>query len=662
MSRFFFVGRRSEKLWFEKHLSSDPNKEKIINVYGTGGIGKSTLLDEFKCMASRRGIPFILLESKEFRHTPAGLLKQLTSSLSPSSSLSDSVPPSLSACAAELNRYAEPTGLYLAFDTYEEWNQLDRFIRESLIPELSDRIHLILSGRYPLSGDWITRPSWVTPIKRLQLQPFEYETCEEYAAQFERPEESAIRRMYLISRGHPLTFSLLIGFSREGLLTNSDSFLPEEAIRLLTARWLREVPDDGLIRLAEASSLVRVFNHELLEFVVGETVSAVLFNRFIQLSFIRRNARGWYIHDVLRKAVYEDFRKRKPQTHRQWRERCMVYLYRQLPDEPSDDNALLYSDFIYLLDNPVIRSVYLLGQQERQYTLETVTAETLGEVRQHIQDVLDSRKDFYHVFFDPLTHERIVIDIPSDFDQRAFRILNPEAILAVDEDAIHAIRNDRSEITGLLVLISIHSRSLPFLIDSPISKHFFRHPGNQHIVEAARKSSAPIGGYFYHVDLRKDNSPDALALTFQFYISAYMKGGIFVASFPLPHYQDFLLRMGFTEQPEIPVHYDFGDRFPSPTYVMDLSGQKFKSFMKRMMDKMNIPVPAAISQWEQLQLLTPREQEIASLMLAGKSIKEIAESCYITEIAVKKHLGRIYHKLGVKNKVELLSKWVERPQ
>ncbi len=662
MPRFFFVGRRNEKQWFENHLSSTRNKEKIINVFGTGGIGKSSLLDEYKFMAKKRGIPFIQLESKEFPHTQAGLMRQLLTGIHFSTDLSDSVTPSLSTCTDALNRFAEPSGLYIAFDTYEEWHKLDRFIRESLIPELDDRVHLIISGRHPLSGDWVLRPSWKTSIKRIQLDPFEYETCEEYAAQFEHPEQSAIQKLYSLSKGHPLTLSLLVGFSGDGLLEDSDPYLPAEAIRLLIMRWLKEVPDEMLLRLVEASSLNRVINQDLLEFVIGEPVTSELFNRFIQLSFIRRNARGWYIHDVLRKAVFEDFHKRKPQTHQQWRERCIIYLYRQLPDRPSDENSVLYSDFIYLLGDPVIRSVFLLGQQERQYTLETANAETLGEVRQYIKDVLEDRKDFNHVFFDPLTHERHVMEIPSEYDQRVFGLIDPDALLALDDEAIHFVKNDRSEISGLAIIIPIHSRSLPYLLKNPITKHFFLHPGNKNLCKAAMSSSTPIGGYFYHSDLRKDNSTDARATLFQYYISTLIKGGTFVSSFPLPYYQRFLESMGFIEHPGIPVHYDFGERFPAPTYVLDLTGQKLKSYMKRMMEKMGIPVPATISQWEQLQQLTPREQEIASLMLVGRSIKEIAKSCFISEIAVKKHLGHVYQKLGVKNKIELMAKWLEGPR
>ncbi|MGQ9472695.1 MAG: response regulator [Candidatus Caldatribacteriaceae bacterium] len=52
-------------------------------------------------------------------------------------------------------------------------------------------------------------------------------------------------------------------------------------------------------------------------------------------------------------------------------------------------------------------------------------------------------------------------------------------------------------------------------------------------------------------------------------------------------------------------------------------------------------------------LLSPREVEIAQLVLQGMSNKEIAEKLFISESTVKNHLSRIFQKLGVKDRVEL---------
>lgn len=53
-------------------------------------------------------------------------------------------------------------------------------------------------------------------------------------------------------------------------------------------------------------------------------------------------------------------------------------------------------------------------------------------------------------------------------------------------------------------------------------------------------------------------------------------------------------------------------------------------------------------------LLSPREQEIATLVSRGMTTKEIAEQAFISENTVKQHLKRIFAKTGVHSRAELV--------
>jgi DNA-binding CsgD family transcriptional regulator len=53
------------------------------------------------------------------------------------------------------------------------------------------------------------------------------------------------------------------------------------------------------------------------------------------------------------------------------------------------------------------------------------------------------------------------------------------------------------------------------------------------------------------------------------------------------------------------------------------------------------------------QGLTPREQQIAALLVQGLSVKEIARRLEISPSTVNNHAGRIYEKLGVSGRREL---------
>ena len=48
-----------------------------------------------------------------------------------------------------------------------------------------------------------------------------------------------------------------------------------------------------------------------------------------------------------------------------------------------------------------------------------------------------------------------------------------------------------------------------------------------------------------------------------------------------------------------------------------------------------------------LEELTPREREVLELMAEGKSNRAIAETMFVTERAVEKHVTSIFGKLGL---------------
>lgn len=55
--------------------------------------------------------------------------------------------------------------------------------------------------------------------------------------------------------------------------------------------------------------------------------------------------------------------------------------------------------------------------------------------------------------------------------------------------------------------------------------------------------------------------------------------------------------------------------------------------------------------------ITEREHEIIRLLLSGMRNRQIADKLDVAEITVKKHLGSIYRKLHVRNRIELIRLW-----
>lgn len=52
--------------------------------------------------------------------------------------------------------------------------------------------------------------------------------------------------------------------------------------------------------------------------------------------------------------------------------------------------------------------------------------------------------------------------------------------------------------------------------------------------------------------------------------------------------------------------------------------------------------------------LTPQEHQIAGLVVAGASNKDVAASMFLSPKTVETHLSRVYRKLGVRSRIELM--------
>lgn len=66
------------------------------------------------------------------------------------------------------------------------------------------------------------------------------------------------------------------------------------------------------------------------------------------------------------------------------------------------------------------------------------------------------------------------------------------------------------------------------------------------------------------------------------------------------------------------------------------------------------------SDWNRLLIkegITRREREVTDLICQGKSNQEIADILFISLQTVKDHTHRIYLKIGVKNRIQLISKY-----
>lgn len=224
-----FVGREFELEYFRQWLAQlDERDERILNVYGTAGMGKTYLLERCARIAGELGAFYVRADVRDALSRRERLLSGLLEQLDPPSSrpapaTATSPYPPLAPpedqpttalqmqerCLQALNRIAEERRVVLAFDGYEEIGGLDHWLRTSFLPGLSGNVLVIVSGRFPLEGPWRHAPAWRKLIVRLPLAELSYEDIRTYLSHWGIADEKVADAVWLRTMGHPLALSLL---------------------------------------------------------------------------------------------------------------------------------------------------------------------------------------------------------------------------------------------------------------------------------------------------------------------------------------------------------------------------------------------------------------------------------------------------------------------
>jgi DNA-binding CsgD family transcriptional regulator/GTPase SAR1 family protein len=653
----YFVGRKSELDLFRNFFLRSEHNKRILNVFGTGGVGKSTLIEQFKQISAQEEIPFVFLDCLDFSKTPKGLATQLLKVMN--IEVWEETPENevVMKATTQLNQLALKSQMVLAIDTFEEMNTLDHWLRQHFLKGLSNHVLIVLSGRFQLNGGWVLSPAWRKLITFLPLSHFDFQTCKEYTNMFGSYSETFIQKSYTITKGHPLALSLFMGLNeKEEHMEDSDTEdLWNRTFKEIAVQWLRELTDDSLRNLLEATTIVRVFNHEVLECMLNREITNEEFEKLIQLSFVRKSERGWYLHQVLRKSLYQDFKLKKPHKYKEMWYRSIHYYYDVFMSgyHPTEERHLLLYDFIYIVGAPSLRAFFYDDAIDQNYYIDSINQENIEEAEQYVNEVLLNLQDYEQAMYDPVTNEKYIYSIPKSVNEKWFTAINLVELLPLGSDTIRLLKNEKHEAVGMFIYIPIHRESLPLLKKNPITKSYFRAISEEERIKLDVPPECPAGWFQYKIDFSKDGSAAARFMFYQTNLAYFLKGGIIVYTTPMKYNQEVVKGIGYREVVGA-THKGFGHDYPAPTLVLDFREDKeLKKFVEHLYRS-----TAGYSENLNLLLskLTPREREIALLTKTCSSNLEIAQKLYLSEITIKKNLSCIYEKLEVKGKADLIKK------
>ncbi|MBN8210461.1 AAA family ATPase [Bacillus sp. NTK071] len=608
----FNLTREKELAIFSELL--DRNGSGILSIFGQPGTGKSELIIHYHREATRKEVVFYLVNAQYSRAEPAAFLQALLAQMGASNPYVST----LEAITMHI-QHLEQQGkkFVIAIDSYERFETLDEWFRQSFLPSLPSTTILIFCGRKPLNDSW--RASiWYPFILSIELNGF---SIGQFDSAFQTLTPDLIKKAWQFSTGNPYALSLCVQKLQETSEWNSND---EQSIyRTVVKEWLSELEDDRLLPYIEAASIGRYIQQEKIEVMLDYPMSRHDFEALVSLSFFEETESGWKLNALFQRAMRDDLQRRKPAYYHQLWKRALMYCRTFFDHDRLMDSSEI-SEFFYLLGEPMMQAAPFDPESLSTYSLSSA-----------------SEKDWPHI--EPYLAERSLTK-----DNQEYAFLTKEMIEAIGIQHVKLLRNREGDVTGMAFLIPIQSTTLPNLKRSPVTRSYFKRlpPVEEKRIMAVTKPSGWVIRYLGVTD--SERSEDRKALLYHL-LPLVLTEGILVASTPLTFYQKLLEQFRFKEVPEA-KHFDYGPSRPSKTYELDLRNSRLPLYLESFAKAIGVNLTETpLDHYG----FTPREKEVVTLVIQGYSNAKLADELSLSEVTIKKHLSRIYEKTGVKNRTQL---------
>jgi len=349
-----FVGRNGELSLFESALRAETLPFFILHIFGPGGVGKTTLLQEFALLSEQYEARPVYLDARNIDLSPDVFVKTLKVSLGYNNggSIHDVLD-------------AAPQRTVILIDTYESLTPLDSWLRTTFLPQLPDTVLTVLAGRNPPDSAWQGDAGWQDLVRVIFLRNLSQDESRAFLSKRGFPADQQQPALEF-THGHPLALSLVAEvFSQRGQV----GLRPEESpdvVKTLMERFVAQVPGPAHRAALEACALVRITTEALLGEMLAMPTSGpasegvhALFEWLRNLSFIESSAEGIFPHDLARETLAADIRWRNPDWYVELHNRARKYYTDRLSQTVGLAQQRLMLDTVFLhRENAVIRSFF----------------------------------------------------------------------------------------------------------------------------------------------------------------------------------------------------------------------------------------------------------------------------------------------------------------
>lgn len=345
-----FVGRKFELYLFQtailkcKTATSPQPPFHVLHVFGPGGVGKTSLLEQFGRICEQNQIRSLYIDTRNIEPTPESFLDSLRAILG------------LEPTDAPLQALADRSDCHvILLDTYETFEPLDNWMRETFLPQLTENVLVVIAGRHAPAPGWRSDSGWQSLVRVVPLRNLSPEESQAYLIKRDVPELQH-QSVLEFTHGHPLALSLVADVFEQGQDIHFQTDVEPDIVKILLERFIQDLPSSNHRMALEACALVRVTTEALLSQMLGLLDVHKLFNWLRSLSFVEAGQQGIFPHDAVREVLIADLRWRHPDWYVELHRRARSYYTQRLQETQGQQQHRLLFDYIFLhRDNPAIR-------------------------------------------------------------------------------------------------------------------------------------------------------------------------------------------------------------------------------------------------------------------------------------------------------------------
>lgn len=363
-----FVGREKELQAMERLLTAEKEDWHILHLYGSAGIGKTVLLQQFASI-HKKDFPIIYMESPYKLQSADDFLASFQRRLISKKMLAaDAIQANANAIHQLIHIAKQHPIFVLIIDGFDYYKDILQWLKNEILHQLPFNIRIYTAGRLPFDH-WQADYGFEHLVKNLPINPFTKTESTQYAAAHEITDERLLYQIDFISQGIPLAAALICQrISEHGDLEHLSEADYRSLIQLFEKHFLTEEKLNGINRkLLTLASLTYTFDQELLEHMIGKSISESEFKQLAQSPFVDAHANGgWMVKNGMRWWMRTGFKDKFPDAYANVIKRADELLAQRYSNTNDKSKKLqLAIGRFFLQDTEFTRSLIYFGGQQK---------------------------------------------------------------------------------------------------------------------------------------------------------------------------------------------------------------------------------------------------------------------------------------------------------